>query len=57
LTACGGAAKDEEIDLFLVARQVGISEEEAQSLADFTPAVSTEEVKKIAGLSFVELNP
>jgi ligand-binding sensor protein len=57
LTACGGAAKDEEIDLFLVAQQVGITEEEVQSLADTTPAVSTEEVKKVANMSFADLNP
>jgi len=57
LTACGGAVRDEEIDLFLVAQQVGISEEEAQALAETTPAVSTEEVAQIAEESFARLNP
>jgi ligand-binding sensor protein len=56
LTACGGAAQAEEIDLYLVARQVGISEEEAETLAASTPAVSTDEVKKVANQSFSDLN-
>jgi len=56
ITACGGAAQGEEIDLYLVARQVGISEEEAETLAASTPAVSTDEVKKVANQSFSDLN-
>jgi len=56
LTACGGAVEDEEIDLFLVSQQTGISEEEAESLARTTPAVSREHVEEIARVSFRELN-
>ncbi len=58
LTACGLAAKgDDELDPFLIAKQVGISEEEVEELATHTPAVSKEEIEAIADRFFAELNP
>ena len=57
VTACGGTPDEEEIDLFLIAKQVGISEEEVQVLAASTPVVYEDKVKAIAGRTFTELSP
>ena len=57
LTACGGAPEAEEMDLFLIAKQVGITETEVEALAASTPVVSEDEVRTIASKTFAELNP
>jgi ligand-binding sensor protein len=57
LTACGGAPEAEEMDLFLIAKQAGITEAEAEALAAYTPVVSEDEVRTIASKTFAELNP
>ncbi len=58
LTACGRVSKEEEeIDPFLIAKQVGVSESEVEYLATLTPAVSKEEIETIADRLFAELNP
>ncbi len=58
LTACGLASKGEdEIDPFLISKQVGVSEEEVEELATHTPAVPKEEIEAIADRLFAELNP
>jgi ligand-binding sensor protein len=54
--ACGLAPKDEELDPFLVARQLGISEERVLELARSTPASSDEELRPLADRLFRELN-
>ena len=57
LTACGLVSKEEEeIDPFLIAKQVGVSESEVEDLATLTPAVSKEEIETIADRLFAELN-
>jgi len=57
VTACGGVAKGEEVDSFLVARQVGIPEEEVEALAGTLPVVSVVAIQKMARRSFDRLNP
>ncbi len=56
LTACGGAPEKEEIDLFLIARQVGTTEDEVAVLATRIPVVSTDEIETIANRTFAEVN-
>ena len=58
VTACGLAAEEEEeIDPFLIAKQVGLSEGEVEDLATLTPAVSKAGVERIADRLHAELNP
>ncbi len=57
VTACGGSPEEEEIDLFLIAKQVGISEEEVESLAVSTPVVYEDKIEAVANRTFAELNP
>jgi ligand-binding sensor protein len=58
VTACGLAAEEEEeIDPFLIAKQVGLSEGEVEDLATLTPAVSKADVERIADRLHAELNP
>jgi ligand-binding sensor protein len=58
VTACGLAAEGEdEVDPFLISKQVGISEAEVEKLAAHTPAVPKEEIEAIADRFFSELNP
>jgi len=56
VTACGGILEDEEIDLFLIARQLGITEEEVEALAASSPIISKDEVRRKAYKFFTELN-
>ena len=57
VTACGLVAKEEEeIDPFLIAEQVGLSEGEVEDLATLTSAVSRKNVESIATRLHVELN-
>jgi ligand-binding sensor protein len=55
--ACGLAPRDEELDPFLVARQLGISEERVLELAQSTPLASEEELRPAVDQLFRELNP
>ncbi len=57
VTACGGSPEEEEIDLFLIAKQVGISEQEVETLAASTPVVYEDKIEEIASRTFTELNP
>lgn len=57
VTACGLAAEeDEQIDPFLIAKQVGLSEGEVEDLATLTPAVSKGDIERIADRLHAELN-
>jgi len=57
VTACGLASKDEELNTFLVAKQLGVSEERVQELARPTPFGSGDEVERLGERLFDELNP
>ncbi len=50
------AFEDEEMESFLVSKQLGISEEEAEKLAESTPFGSETDLEKIGGRLFEELN-
>lgn len=56
IAACGLASTDEEIDTFLVAKQLGISEERVKELARSTPIGSEEEIRRLAERLYEELN-
>lgn len=57
VTACGLVAKEGvEIDPFLIAKQVGVSEGEVEDWATLTPAVSKADIQRIAARLHVELN-
>jgi ligand-binding sensor protein len=56
IAACGLASTDEEIDSFLVAKQLGISEERVLELARSTPIGSEEEIRRLAERLHEELN-
>jgi ligand-binding sensor protein len=55
--ACGLAPTDEELDPFLVARQLGVPEDRVGELARSTPARSEEEIRPLVDSLFNELNP
>ena len=55
--ACGLAPRDEELDPFLVARQLGISEERVLELATSTPSSSEEELQPAVDRLFLDVNP
>jgi ligand-binding sensor protein len=57
VVACGLAARDEELDPFLIARQLGIPEERVSELARSTPFSSDEELQPLVDRLFHELNP
>jgi ligand-binding sensor protein len=48
LTACARALVGEELDPFMVARELDISEEEAGALLESTPQVDEEKVNEVA---------
>lgn len=50
-------AEDEELDVIVVAKQLGISEEEVLELAKDTPLGSSEKLSRLGALVFAELNP
>ena len=56
VTACGGAPEEEEVNIFLVSKQVGITEKEVEELAASTPVVSEDAIETIASRTFAELN-
>jgi ligand-binding sensor protein len=55
--ACGLATKDEELDPFPIAKQLGVPEEQVVELAKSTPFGSEEELQQLADRLFRELNP
>lgn len=57
VTACGLAAEDDELDTFLVSKQLGITEAKVADMAKSTPVASEEELKQIAARLFDELHP
>lgn len=57
LTACGLSSEEDELDSFLVARQLGVPEEKVLELAKSTPAGSQEDLQELAERLFEELNP
>ncbi len=57
VTACGLASEDEELNSFLVAKEVGVSEEKILDLAQATPFGSEEELGRLCSQLFDELNP
>ena len=56
VTACGLAAKGEELNTFLLAKQLGVTEERVQELARSTPFGSEDEVERSGERLFDELN-
>ena len=56
ITACGGTVEEDDINLFLIAKQVGISQGEVETLATLTPRVCEEEIETIAKRTFSEIN-
>ncbi len=57
VTACGLVAKEEEeVDPFLIAKQVGASEGEVEDLATLTPTVCKGDVEGVAAGLHTELN-
>ncbi len=56
VTACGGNSEKEEINLFLIAKQVGISEQEVEALASATPMVYEDKIEAAARRIFSGLN-
>ena len=57
LTACGLAGDPEEIDPFLIASQVGITEERVNELLPDTPIGDLEQLRAIADRTFERVNP
>ncbi len=55
--ACGLAAEGEELDPFMVAKQLGVGEERVTELASATRAISEAELTPVADRFFRELNP
>ncbi len=55
ITACGLASENEELDSFLVSKEVGITEDEALELAKAAPFGSDEELEKLCARLFEEL--
>jgi len=56
VNACGLAPEDEEVDSFLLARQLEITEDEVRQLARSTPAGNEEELLPITDQLFAELS-
>ena len=56
VTACGAALEGEEIDEFLIAKQIGLSEDEVVQLAKSTPTCKEEDVGEVASRLFKEIN-
>ena len=55
--ACGLAAEDEELDSFLLAKQLDLPEQEVLELAKSTPFSSIEKLKEPVDRLFRILNP
>jgi ligand-binding sensor protein len=56
ITACGVASNEEDLDSFLVSKEVGISEEEVEELAQKTPFGSEEKFREVCSRLFDELS-
>lgn len=56
VTACGLASDEEEIDEFLVSKQLDITEESALELIKETPSRSEDEIEEISEQLFRKLN-
>jgi ligand-binding sensor protein len=56
IAACGLASEDEELGSFVVAKQLGISEERVKELARSTPFGSEEELQQLAARLYDEVN-
>ncbi len=56
VTACGLGSNDEELDSFLVSKQMGIPEEEVLKLAGSTPMGSEADLRHASSRLFDELN-
>jgi ligand-binding sensor protein len=57
VSACGTASEDEEVNSFLVSKELGISEEQVLELAQKTPFGSESELEEACAKLFAELNP
>jgi ligand-binding sensor protein len=55
VTACGLASDDEELNSFLVGKELGIPEEKVLDLAQATPLGSEEELEQVCARLFDEL--
>jgi ligand-binding sensor protein len=56
IAACGLASEDEELGSFVVAKQLGVSEEQVEGLARSTPFGSEEELQRLGERLFDELS-
>ena len=56
VTSCGQGSEDEDIETFVVSMQLGITEEEAERLASFTPLSREKYFTKASEDLFEELN-
>ena len=56
VVACGLASDDEEVNLFLIAKQLGISENQANELSLPTPIGSEKELLRLGGELFEKIN-
>jgi ligand-binding sensor protein len=57
ITACGLSSDDEELNAFLVSKEVGIPEDKVLELAEATPAGSEDELQELCSKLFDEVNP
>jgi ligand-binding sensor protein len=57
IAACGVASRNEELESFVVARQLGVSEEQVTDLARSSPFGSEEELLRLGTRLFEELSP
>ncbi|MBW2195786.1 MAG: PocR ligand-binding domain-containing protein [Deltaproteobacteria bacterium] len=55
--ACGLASEQEDLNSFLIAKQLNVPEEKVLELAKSTPFGSEEKLKQLADRLFSELNP
>ncbi len=56
ITACGLGSDEEELDPFVVAKQLGITEEQVLDFAKSTPAGSEEKLQPVIDRLFEQLN-
>lgn len=56
VTACGAALEGVEIEGFLIAKQIGLSEDEVARLAKSTPTSKEEDIVEVATSLFEKIN-
>lgn len=56
VTACGAALEGEEIEEFLIAKHIGISEGAVVQLASSAPTCKEEDIEEVANRLFKEIN-